>query len=48
LPGRPAQAKAACLSGKIVDIIAERLMFLPPQVGEAKFLRPSAFVEQAQ
>jgi len=38
-PGRPAQAKASYLSGKIVDIIAQRLMFLAPLVAEAKCLR---------
>jgi len=32
LPGRPAQAKATCLSGTSTDGIAKRLLFLPPQV----------------
>ena len=42
LPGRPAQAKALCLSGISVGHIAKRLKFLPPQVAEAKYLRPAS------
>jgi len=42
LPGRPAQAKATCLSGKSIAHIAKRLLFLTPQVAEAKYLRPAS------
>ena len=43
LPGRPAQAKALCLSGTDADRIAKRLAFLSPQVAETKYLSQSAF-----
>ena len=50
LPGRLAQAKASCLLGQCVDIIAKRLVFLPSQVAEAKYFcaRPRMSSERSE